>query len=122
MGVVEVEDVRIGVVSIHLDPFKSHVRMKQLESLYSTLEPLDIPLIVMGDFNLEWSVELEAICSRLGLQPYAPTQSLVSFPKLNQRLDWILIDDSLGFQTYHTESTTLSDHNLIVSTIRLDTE
>ena len=109
-------------MSIHLDPFKSSVRLKQLEELYAALEPIDVPFIVMGDFNLEWGAELEGVCSRLGLQPYAPNQSLVSFPKLNQRLDWILIDESFVFQTYHTESTTLSDHNLIVSTIRLDIE
>ena len=107
------------VVSIHLDPRKAHVRARQVDALHTVLKSLDVPVIVMGDFNVEWGSELEGYCTKLGLRPYEPMQSLVSFPRLHRRLDWVLIGDGLTFEEYWTESTTLSDHNLVVAKIGL---
>jgi endonuclease/exonuclease/phosphatase family metal-dependent hydrolase len=119
VGVMTIDEKEIAVVSIHLDPRKSSIRTRQIDELQKTLATLDLPLIVMGDFNAEWGPELEGYCTKLGLKSYQPTQTLVSFPKLNRRLDWILIGDGLEFRDYFTESTTLSDHNLVVATLRL---
>ena len=121
IGRVRIDEQDVLVVSIHLDPRRVDVRIRQVDALHSVLKSLDDPVIVMGDFNVEWGPELEGYCVKLGLRPYEPTQPLVSFPKLHRRLDWILIGDELTFDDYWTESTTLSDHNLVVAKIGLST-
>ena len=119
MGVVSIDGQRVVVVSIHLDPRRSSVRKRQVAVLYEAIAPLELPLIVMGDFNVEWGEELQEYCDVLSVKPYAPAQEFISYPKNNRRLDWILISDGLTFEQYVTESTFISDHRLVVSTIQV---
>ena len=119
MGVVSIDGHRVVVVSIHLDPRRSSVRKRQVAVLHEVIAPLELPLIVMGDFNVEWGEELQEYCDLLSVKPYAPSQEFISYPKHNRRLDWILISDGLTFEQYVTESTFISDHRLVVSTIQV---
>ena len=119
IGIVHIDQQKVAVVSIHLDPRRTNVRARQIEDLYLALQSVDLPLIVMGDFNVEWGPELEGYCDKLDLSAYMPTQTMVSFPKLNRRLDWILVGDGLQFQDYTTDTSTLSDHNVVMATVRL---
>ena len=114
---VEVEDQSYVVVSIHLDPIRASIRDTQIDTLVEELSTFDVPRIVMGDFNIQWGAELDAYCSKLEVRPYDPLNNHVTFPKLNRRLDWILVSEELDFVEYQTHDVALSDHKLLSATL-----
>lgn len=122
MATVMVERQPIVVVSIHLDPFKASVRDTQIDTLVAELKDVDAPLIIMGDFNVEWGQELDVYCSRLNVSPYDPLNQDSTFPKLNLRLDWILASEDFEFVEYQTHGIALSDHRLLSATLVLSTK
>jgi len=119
-GVFELDGVEVGVASVHLDPLKPKVRALQVEELSAILKQRTIPIIVMGDFNIEWVDEMETYADKLGLIPFQPNEPYISFPKLNRRLDWILVSEDFEFINYHTEPTRVSDHNLVIAKLGLN--
>ena len=114
---VEVEEQSYVVVSIHLDPIKASIRDTQIDTLVEELSTFDVPRIVMGDFNIQWGAELDAYCSKLEVRPYDPLNNHATFPKLNRRLDWILVSEELEFVEYQTHDVALSDHKLLSATV-----
>lgn len=120
-GLVELDGVEVGVASVHLDPLKPKVRSLQVDELSAVLKQHSVPLIVMGDFNMEWGDEMETYANKLGLTSFQPKDPYISFPKLNRRLDWILVNDDIEVLHYHTETTRVSDHNLVIAKLSLNT-
>lgn len=117
-------DLEIDVVSVHLDFLRAGARRRQAESLAVALAGRDRPLVVMGDFNCEWSAKQDALrilCARLGLRAFRPgSPGLDTYPadKPGKRLDWILISPDLEFESYEVLPERVSDHLAVAATVR----
>lgn len=87
------------------------------------LPDLTTPLIIMGDFNADWSDEesaIRAIVANGNLKVYRPgTTGLGTYRSGRHRLDWILISKDLEFQSYTVPQIVLSDHQPVQATLRL---
>jgi endonuclease/exonuclease/phosphatase family metal-dependent hydrolase len=113
----------IDVVSIHLDFLAARIRRRQVEQLVETFRDRERPLVVMGDFNCEWSERrrsLDLLRRELKLRPPA-APAHATFPSWRPlvRLDWILVSDELEFASYETLPDRLSDHLGVVAGVRL---
>ena len=116
--------MEIGLVSLHLDFSRQSVRRSQLLELIDFLQSTSMPVILLGDFNLDAGTadaELEILAARLDLQLYEPeAEDQVSYPgRKNARLDWILLPRSLRFIRHETDEAALSDHRLVWADIAL---
>ena len=113
--------MQVDVVSVHLDFSSEDIRRKQSEELVSVLRQRDRPVIVMGDFNTNWTSEgsaVQHIASELGLDAYRPeAEGLQTFPLLDERLDWILVSEGLRINTCRTIDDVMSDHKGVVASI-----
>lgn len=119
MATMMVEQQSIVVVSLHLDPIRAAIRQQQVLSLQRALESIEAPIIIMGDFNVEWGTELEQFCTILNVSAHQPLEAWVTFPKLQRRLDWILFSDEIEVLAYETVEQKLSDHRLVVATVEV---
>ncbi|MDD5476068.1 MAG: endonuclease/exonuclease/phosphatase family protein [Syntrophales bacterium] len=113
----------IDVVSLHLDFARKSVRMRQVEELVDGLINRANPLIIMGDFNCEWTTgepSLPFLARRLNLKAFRPeATNMVTHPTSQRRLDWILLSSELEFWSYRTIQEPLSDHLAVVAEIGL---
>ena len=110
----------IIVVSLHLDFARTDVRREQLQEVSRAIETLPpSPLIVMGDYNMEWSEILADFCKKHALQAFSPYLGQATFPRTQKRLEWILISEPFHFTAYHVLPDILSDHNAILATIEV---
>jgi endonuclease/exonuclease/phosphatase family metal-dependent hydrolase len=113
----------LEIVSLHLDFARKSVRKKQAEKIIEQFKNSKNPLIVMGDFNNEITSKKSAIkliADELNLYAYKPyDKSLITFPFMNKRLDWILISKHLEFIKYEVLPDKISDHLCILSEIKL---
>ena len=112
----------VDVVSLHLEPLRAAVRQRQMRQLVAALADRDRPLIVMGDFNTEWGHDdgvLERVAEDLRLQAYAADDpDLATYPRLNRRLDWILVSGHFEFVSYRVLPDPVSDHRAVVAELR----
>ena len=115
----------VTLVSVHLDFSRENVREAQIREMINDLEALDTPLIIMGDFNADWSVDdspVRVLARALDLQVFRPaTQDLGTY-KGSERLDWILISEDLRFVEYTVLPDIVSDHLAVVARIGWDKE
>jgi endonuclease/exonuclease/phosphatase family metal-dependent hydrolase len=116
--------IKINLVSVHLDFARSSVRRQQIEEMVNYLKPRGKPLIIMGDFNCEWTSEttLPLLAEQLNLHVYQPTATLMNtFPQPTKetRIDWILISAELEFVTYQVMEDILSDHLGVIATLKV---
>jgi endonuclease/exonuclease/phosphatase family metal-dependent hydrolase len=113
----------IDVVSVHLDFARKSVRDAQVQELARMLGQRKRPMIVMGDFNCEWTSKgspLKRLAESLGLKVHQPdAKGMTTFPTLGTRLDWVLISPELEFAGYQTLTSTLSDHLGVVAELKL---
>ena len=113
---------KVDVVSVHLDFFRGAVRARQVGEMVAQLATRENPLIVMGDFNCQWTDRqspMRTLVADLGLKAYRPkSKEMGTFPKLNKRLDWILISEELEFVSYAVLPDAVSDHRGVIATIR----
>lgn len=110
----------VTLVSVHLDFSRESVRDAQIAELVAELSGLDTALVIMGDFNADWSVEaspVRELANRLGLQVFEPTGDSLGTYKRNKRLDWILISSELRFIDYTVLPKVVSDHLAVVASI-----
>jgi len=119
----EEEGKGIDVVSLHLDFLQRQVRAEQAGILIKKLSPRTRPMIIMGDFNCEWSdkgssAAVRLLAEKLGLKAFNPEASgLETYPLSRKRLDWILISPGLKFSGYRVLPEILSDHKAVVCSI-----
>jgi endonuclease/exonuclease/phosphatase family metal-dependent hydrolase len=77
----------------------------------------------MGDLNSGWHEEdstAQYLVEKLGLTAYQPeNRTIVTFPALGERLDWILISPGLEFSSHEVIGTPVSDHRGIVARLTL---
>lgn len=113
----------VDVVSIHLDFLAARVRRRQVDQLVEMFRHRERPLVVMGDFNCEWSERrrsLDRLRRELRLRPPAEPAH-ATFPSWRPlvRLDWILVSEELAFSSYETLPDRLSDHLGVVAGVQL---
>jgi endonuclease/exonuclease/phosphatase family metal-dependent hydrolase len=111
---------RVTLVSVHLDFSRKKVREKQIAELVSDIGQLTTPLIIMGDFNADWSTEdspVRVLADALNLRAFRPTADQFGTYKGSKRLDWILISKELNFIDYSVLPNIVSDHLAVVARI-----
>jgi endonuclease/exonuclease/phosphatase family metal-dependent hydrolase len=117
----EEDSVRpVTLVSVHLDFSREEVRKAQIEELVDDLSEMTTPLIIMGDFNADWSSDnspVRQLANAIGLRAFRPTTQEFSTYKDIKRLDWILISDELKFIDYAVLPNIVSDHLAVVAKI-----
>jgi endonuclease/exonuclease/phosphatase family metal-dependent hydrolase len=110
----------VTLVSVHLDFSRESVRKAQIAELVTELSDVGTALIIMGDFNADWSVEtspVRVLANGLGLRAFEPTRDGLGTYKRNERLDWILISSELRFIDYAVLPSVVSDHLAVVASI-----
>ncbi|MCH8046150.1 MAG: endonuclease/exonuclease/phosphatase family protein [Planctomycetes bacterium] len=115
-------ETQVTVVSVHLGFARRSVRESQIRQMIDLLAGKRGPLIVMGDFNCQWTGSeetLRTLAAELNLRAYEPDQSQgATFPSTGKRLDWILISSDLQFVRYEVIAETLSDHRAVAAEIK----
>lgn len=113
----------VDVVSVHFDASRGAVRRQQAQELAQILVRRNKPTILMGDFNDEWGQAgsiLPLLVETLDLNPYRPDETdLVTFPRFNKRLDWILVSPEFEFVSYNVVPDLMSDHRAVVAELSL---
>lgn len=81
------------------------------------------PIIILGDFNTDWTTDgsaLKSIVENGGLRVFQPDSTeLGTYKKGRDRLDWILISEDLEFVSYEVPQQILSDHQPVKASLRL---
>jgi len=117
-------DVSFDLVSVHLDFSRKSVREKQVDEMISRLLSRNRPLIIMGDFNCEWTSKeapLRRLADELDLKAYLPEgQNLETYPKPRKRLDWVLISPELEFVKYSVLPDVISDHYAVLCEVKIN--
>lgn len=110
----------VTLVSVHLDFSRKSVREAQIAELVAELKKVDTALIIMGDFNADWSVQdspVRHLANALNLRAFEPTRAGLGTYKRDKRLDWILISSGLKFTDYTVLPSVVSDHLAVVARI-----
>lgn len=119
-------DMEIDVVSVHMEPLREAIRQRQAAELVAALADRNRPLVLMGDFNTEWDHKdgvLRELVENLNLTAYAPLDAgIVTFPKLDRRLDWILVSSEFRFVGFDVLDDPVSDHRAIVAELAINPE
>ena len=117
------EPVPVDIVSVHLDFSRKSVREQQAAELGETLAGRGNPMIIMGDFNSDWSADEEvvrALAERTGLHVYQPeAEDFSTYRSSARRFDWILISKQLEFVSFEVMPDILSDHFAVVAEIAM---
>jgi endonuclease/exonuclease/phosphatase family metal-dependent hydrolase len=117
------EPITVSVISVHLDFSRKKVRDAQIEEMRAMLPDISPPVIILGDFNTDWSTDesaLKAIVAKGNLKVYQPEATeLGTYKKGKHRLDWILISKELEFVSYDVPQIVLSDHQPVQASVRL---
>jgi endonuclease/exonuclease/phosphatase family metal-dependent hydrolase len=119
----EKSEVKVDLVSLHLDPISHTERRTELNTLLDALEGSDNLRIVMGDFNMQYDEERALIAdltTALDLHAFKPLKSeLVTFQRSGKRLDWILVSREFEFLRHEILSDPVSDHQPVLAEITL---
>jgi len=117
------EPVTVSVISVHLDFSRKKVREAQIGEMQAMMPDIKTPLIILGDFNTDWSTDnsaLKTIASNGKLKVYQPESTeLGTYKNGKHRLDWILISKDLEFVNYEVAEIILSDHQPVLASVRL---
>jgi endonuclease/exonuclease/phosphatase family metal-dependent hydrolase len=117
------EAITVSVISVHLDFSRKKVRESQVQEIRDILPDIDPPLIILGDFNTDWTSDgsaLKTIATNGNLKAYQPEAiNLGTYKNGKHRLDWILISDDLEFVSYEVPQEVLSDHQPVLASVRL---
>jgi endonuclease/exonuclease/phosphatase family metal-dependent hydrolase len=113
----------VDVVSVHLAALRKSLRKEQATELARIIAERGKPTIIMGDLNAGWNggtSALHLLMEALDLKTYRPyDQNLVTFPKFNERLDWILVSHEFDFVFHKVLPDPVSDHLGVVAELAL---
>ncbi|MEH6517483.1 MAG: endonuclease/exonuclease/phosphatase family protein [Halioglobus sp.] len=118
----QVKSVRIA--SVHLDFSRKKARKRQLADIISAINESTVPIIVMGDFNEQWSSQdsvLRHLVEEAGMKAYQPESEDLPTYK-SKRLDWILVSRELEFVSYQVVGEEVSDHRMVTAELRWSSE
>jgi endonuclease/exonuclease/phosphatase family metal-dependent hydrolase len=110
----------VTLASVHLDFSRASVRQDQIAEVIGGLEEIDTPLIVLGDFNADWSTSdspVRQLANGLQLSVFKPNMNGLYTYKEAKRLDWIMISPELRFVEYDVLPDIVSDHLAIIAKI-----
>ena len=116
------EPVLVDIVSVHIDFSRKSVREQQSAELSETLAGRGNPIIIMGDFNSDWTADeqvVRALAERADLHVYRPDADDLPTYSDTKRYDWILISKQLEFVSLEVLPDILSDHSAVVAEIRM---
>jgi endonuclease/exonuclease/phosphatase (EEP) superfamily protein YafD len=115
--------VYVDIVSVHLDFSRDSVRKQQIAEMSATLSNRARPMIVLGDFNSDWSSSdsvVTELAHRCGMQAYQPlADHLGTYRSSGRRLDWVLISGDLEFLHHEVLPHVVSDHHAVMAIIGL---
>ena len=119
----ELENVKVDLVSIHLDFLSRAQRRREMNTLRGTLEARKNLRIIMGDFNMEYKEKhalLPNLANVLDLHVWNPDgDELVTFPKLGKRLDWVLVSREFSILSHDVLEDPVSDHQPVIVEVTL---
>lgn len=105
----------VDVINTHLGLDKDE-RKEQLNQIVDYTNRLRKAKVICGDFN-----EKNIFINRFNDSAiYTNNQSIATFEKSNARIDYILVDKSLGIYKYKVDKINLSDHYPIITEIKLN--
>ena len=113
----------VTLASVHQDFSRESVRHSQVAEIVNELRGAPRPLIVMGDFNADWSdpdSPVRQLAQGLELSAFEPDNPRLGTYKDSDRLDWILISPELRFVQYTVVPDIVSDHLAVVARIGLN--
>ena len=117
------EPLHVSVISVHLDFSRKSIRESQIEEMRALLPDISTPVIILGDFNTDWTTgesALKTIVENGVFKAYQPeSTALGTYKKGKHRLDWILISKELEFVSYEVPQIVLSDHQPVMASLRL---
>ena len=105
----------IDVINTHLGLDKDE-RKEQLSQIIDYTNRLQKSKVICGDFN-EKNIFISIFNDSA---VYTNNQSIATFEKSNARIDYILVDKSLGIYKYKLDKINLSDHYPIIVDIKLN--
>lgn len=105
----------VDVINTHLGLDKDE-RKEQLNQIVDFTNRLRKAKVICGDFN-EKNIFI-SIFNDSAI--YTNNQSIATFEKSNARIDYILVDKSLGIYKYKVDKINLSDHFPIITEIKLN--
>jgi endonuclease/exonuclease/phosphatase family metal-dependent hydrolase len=105
----------VDVINTHLGLDKDE-RKEQLNQIVDFTNRLRKAKVICGDFN-EKNIFI-SIFNDSAI--YTNNQSIATFEKSNARIDYILVDKSLGIYKYKVDKINLSDHYPIIAEIKLN--
>ncbi|WP_286317104.1 endonuclease/exonuclease/phosphatase family protein [Romboutsia ilealis] len=105
----------VDVINTHLGLDKDE-RKEQLNQIVDFTNRLRKAKVICGDFN-EKNIFI-SIFNDSAI--YTNNQNIATFEKSNARIDYILVDKSLGIYKYKVDKINLSDHYPIITEIKLN--
>ncbi len=116
------DSIDVDIVSVHFDFLTGNQRLKEAVKLIESIKGRSNPRVIMGDLNSEYAAENQLIPlleDSLGLSTWQPHVDVVTFPKLQKRLDWVLVSQDIEIVSHEVLPDTLSDHQAVVAELRL---
>jgi endonuclease/exonuclease/phosphatase family metal-dependent hydrolase len=118
----ESDNIDVDIISVHFDFLRGKQRLKEARKLIAALDDRSNPRVIMGDLNSEYGANnrlIPLLEDELGMSTWKPNTDVVTFPKLQKRLDWVLVSDDIEIVSHEVLPDTLSDHRAIVAELRL---
>ena len=118
----ESDNIDVDIISVHFDFLRGNQRLKEARKLIAALEDRSNPRVIMGDLNSDYGADNQLIPlleDTLGMSTWKPHTDVVTFPKLQKRLDWVLVSNDIEIVSHEVLPDTLSDHRAIVAELRL---
>jgi endonuclease/exonuclease/phosphatase family metal-dependent hydrolase len=117
------KELKIDIVSVHLDFSRQKVREQQIAEIAEALSQREHPMIILGDFNSEWFADasvVKALAEKAQLKVYEPTaENMRTYVSRERRFDWILVSEELEFISYKVLPDIISDHLAVVAEVKL---
>ena len=117
------EAIAVSVISVHLDFSRKKIRDAQIAEMQAIFPDLKPPIIILGDFNADWTSKqsaIKAIVENGNFSVHQPESTeLGTYKDGKHRLDWILISNDLEFVSYEVPQTVYSDHQPVQAMLKL---